>query len=46
MAVDVALDNNPDLIAARERAAAAGYDIDVAGASRLPRVSAFVGYDY
>ncbi|MBB3034459.1 TolC family outer membrane protein [Alteriqipengyuania lutimaris] len=46
MAVDVALDNNPDLIAARERAAAAGYDIDVAGASRLPRLSAFAGYDY
>ena len=46
MAVDVALDNNPDLIAARERAQAAGYDIDVAGASRLPRLSAFAGYDY
>ncbi|MBY8336723.1 TolC family outer membrane protein [Alteriqipengyuania sp. NZ-12B] len=46
MAVDIALDNNPDLIAARERAQAAGYDIDVAGATRLPRVSAFAGYDY
>ena len=46
MAVDIALDNNPDLIAARERAQAAGYDIDVAGASRLPRLSAFAGYDY
>lgn len=46
MAVDVALENNPDLIAARERAQAAGYDIDVAGASRLPRLSAFAGYDY
>lgn len=45
-AVDVALENNPDLIAARERAQAAGYDIDVAGASRLPRISAFAGYDY
>ena len=45
-AVDVALDNNPDLIAARERAQAAGYDIDVIGASRLPRISAFAGYDY
>jgi len=46
MAVTVALENNPDLIAARERAVAAGYDIDVAGASRLPRLSAFAGYDY
>ncbi len=46
MAVEVALENNPDLIAARERADAAGYDIDVAGASRLPRISAFAGYDY
>lgn len=45
-AVDVALENNPDLIAARERAEAAGYDIDVAGAGRLPRVSLFTGYTY
>lgn len=45
-AVDIALANNPDLIAARERAEAAGYDIEIAGASRLPRLSAFVGYDY
>ena len=45
-AVDVALENNPDLIAARERATAAGYDIEVAGSSRLPRVSVFAGYDY
>ncbi len=40
-AVDIALQNNPDLIAARERAEAAGIDIDVAGASRLPTVSLF-----
>lgn len=46
VAVDVALDNNPDLIAARERAQAAGFDIRVAGSSRLPRVSVFTGYDY
>ncbi|MGB3753977.1 MAG: TolC family outer membrane protein [Parerythrobacter sp.] len=46
MAVDVALDANPDLIAARERAEAAGFDIDVAGAGRLPTVSAFIGGDY
>lgn len=45
-AVDVALENNPDLIAAREQAEAAGYDIDVAGSGRLPRVSVFTGYDY
>ncbi|NVD44479.1 TolC family outer membrane protein [Qipengyuania atrilutea] len=45
-AVDIALENNPDLIAARERAVAAGYDIRVAGAQRLPRVSVFTGYDY
>ncbi len=45
-AVDVALENNPDLIAARERAAAATYDIEVAGSSRLPRISVFAGYDY
>ena len=45
-AVDAALESNPDLIAARERAVAAGYDIDVAGAGRLPTVSVFAGYDY
>lgn len=45
-AVDYALDNNPDIIAARERAQAAGYDIKVAGAQRLPRLSVFAGYDY
>lgn len=45
-AVAVALEDNPDLIAAQERAEAADYDIDVAGAGRLPRVSVFTGYDY
>lgn len=45
-AVDVALSNNPELLAARERAAAAGYDIRVASARRLPEVSVFVGGDY
>ena len=45
-AVATALDNNPDLIAARERADASHFDIDVAGASRLPRVSIFTGGDY
>ncbi|MEZ5681011.1 MAG: TolC family outer membrane protein [Erythrobacter sp.] len=45
-AVDVALENNPDLIAAKERAEASAYDIEVAGSGRLPRVSVFAGYDY
>ncbi len=45
-AVQVALDNNPDLIAARERTKAAGYDTDVAGAGRLPRISVFTGGDF
>jgi outer membrane protein len=41
-AVKVALQNNPDLIAAQERADAAGFDIEVAGAGRLPKVDLFV----
>jgi len=45
-AVFVALENNPDLIAARERSAAAGYDIEVAGAGRLPTLEAFSGGSY
>lgn len=45
-AVDVALANNPDLIAARERSQAAKYDIEVAGATRLPRVEVFTGGNY
>ncbi len=45
-AVAIALENNPDLIAARERADASEYDIDVAGSGRLPRVSLFTNYDY
>jgi len=40
-AVAVALENNPDLIAAREGAKAAQYDIEVAGAGRLPQVSLY-----
>jgi outer membrane protein len=46
IAVDVALENNPDLIGAHERARAAGYDIDVAGATRLPTISLFAGGSY
>lgn len=45
-AVTVALDNNPDLLAARERSKAASFDIDVAGAGRLPSISVFSGGDY
>lgn len=45
-AVAIALDSNPDLIAARERIEAADHAIDVAGASRLPRLSAGVSETY
>lgn len=45
-AVDVALEHNPDLIGAQERAEAAGYDIRVASASRLPRVEVTSGGTY
>ena len=45
-AVALALKNNPNLIAAKERAEAAGFDSEVAGAGRLPTLSAFGGYDY
>jgi outer membrane protein len=40
-AVAVALDDNPDILAARERARAAGFDIEVAGSTRLPRLEVF-----
>jgi len=45
-AVDVALENNPDLLAATQRARAAGYDIRVAGSTRLPRIDIVAGGDY
>ncbi|MCB2076500.1 MAG: TolC family protein, partial [Novosphingobium sp.] len=45
-AVDVALENNPDIIAARERAKAAEYDINVAGSTRLPRVELYTSGAY
>ena len=45
-AVAVALENNPNLIAAKELAEAAGYDTEVAGAGRLPTVGLFANYDY
>ncbi|MEM1195073.1 MAG: TolC family outer membrane protein [Pseudomonadota bacterium] len=45
-AVVVALQNNPDYIAAKERAEAAGFDSEVAGSGRLPTISLFGTYDY
>ena len=45
-AVQVALDSNPDLIAARKRSEAANKDIDVAGAGRLPTVRLFASGTY
>ena len=45
-AAGVALDSNPDLLAARQRARAAGYDVRTASAGRLPKVSIFSGLDY
>jgi outer membrane protein len=45
-AVVVALDNNPDLIAARESREAAGFDRRAANASRLPTVSVFTSPGY
>lgn len=45
-AEDIALVQNPDIIAARDRASAAGFDTDVAGAGRLPRVSVVTGGTY
>ncbi|MDE2434619.1 MAG: TolC family outer membrane protein [Sphingomonadales bacterium] len=44
-AVQIALDDNPDLIAARERSKAAAFDTQVAGSGRLPTVSVFTGAD-
>ncbi|WP_095012346.1 TolC family outer membrane protein [Tsuneonella mangrovi] len=45
-AVKTALSDNPDLVAAREQARAAGYDIKAAGAGRLPTVSLFTSGTY
>ncbi|MFM2372372.1 MAG: hypothetical protein RIS85_2094 [Pseudomonadota bacterium] len=45
-AVDFALDNNPDLLAARERSKAAGFDVKVADAAKLPTVSLFTAGNY
>jgi outer membrane protein len=45
-AIVAALEDNPNLIAAKERAEAAGFDTKVAGSGRLPTVSLFVSGDY
>ena len=45
-AEDIALADNPDLLAAKQRSKAAGYDIDIAGAGRLPKLSVFTGTAY
>jgi outer membrane protein len=43
---EIALQENPDIIAAQERARAAGFDVRVAGAARLPRVDVTSGANY
>src|SRR5687767_9516934 len=45
-AVRIALANNPDLIAVTRQASAAGFDVRVARADRLPTVSGVVSGDY
>ncbi|MBV7258592.1 TolC family outer membrane protein [Erythrobacter crassostreae] len=45
-AIRTALDNNPNLIAAKESAEAAGFDTKAAGAGRLPTVGVFTNVDY
>lgn len=45
-AVAVALDSNPDLIAARQRSKAAGFDTAATNAKRLPQVSVFASTGY
>jgi outer membrane protein len=45
-AVRIALANNPDLFSITRQEIAAGYDVNVARASRLPTLSAQAGADY
>ena len=45
-AEDIALVQNPDLIAARDRVRAAGFDTRVTNAARLPRVTGITGGTY
>jgi len=46
LAVVSALENNPDLIAAKENAEAAGFDTKAAGSRRMPTVALFANADY
>ncbi|WP_088182639.1 TolC family outer membrane protein [Sphingobium sp. Z007] len=45
-AVQVALNDNPDILAAKKNRIAAGYDVKVARAGRLPTVSGFTTAGY
>ncbi|MBL8656420.1 MAG: TolC family outer membrane protein [Altererythrobacter sp.] len=45
-AEDIALEQNPAIIAAKDRARGAGFDVGVANAARLPRLSAVSGSTY
>jgi outer membrane protein len=45
-AVRIALANNPDLISITQQAIAAGYDVNVARASRLPKLSGVASENY
>ena len=45
-AIVTGLEGNASLIAAKQRAKAAGFDTEVAGAGRLPTLSLFAGADY
>lgn len=45
-AVDIAIDNNPGLIAAKKASDAAGFDVRVARAQRLPQISAVADGNY
>lgn len=45
-AVSIALEDNPNLLAAEKNGEASAYDVKVARANRLPRVDAFAGGSY
>jgi outer membrane protein len=45
-AIVTGLESNASLIAAKQRAKAAGFDTEVAGAGRLPTLALFAGVDY
>jgi len=45
-AIDIAIDNNPDLASAKSVAHAYGYDARAAAASRMPKVQIFGTFEY